>query len=354
MEPNGIQQVVISPNMVFREGDYKILNWKPFEEFNLGLLSNQKVVTFYRQYALGDIIQLVVFAREFKKQYKVDEIRIITSNRFLKFCKFCFNDIKWYDSDYINWLTPDFGYIINFNSILERDHDIKNCECYNHRIHILLDYMECNHVTKEQLDWSCNLNTIKIPEIKSDLPIIGLQIRGSGKLKTLPFNQIKQIANELARYYTVVLIDHDKSKGFTGKNIVNYCGMLNIPQVIKLLQSLDCCITMDSGILWLAHIAKCPVVTLLASTRENERLTLHPLYPNKAKAVNLAEIVGCQPCFETMCNCNGKINCMNNVNYDKMITEIKSKLKSVLGVQSKWLENLPKKQAKSHVINLLK
>jgi len=46
--------------------------------------------------------------------------------------------------------------------------------------------------------------------------------------------------------------------------------------------------------------------------------------------VNLAEIVGCEPCFETMCNCNGKINCMNNVNCDILITEINKKLKLVL------------------------
>jgi len=331
MKPNGIQQIVIMPKMIFREDEFDIKNWKPFAEFSLGLLSGEKVVTIFRQYALGDIIQLIVVAREFKRQYKIGEIRIITSNRYLKLCRFVFPDIKFYSDELINWLTPDFGFVINLNAVLEKDHDIKNCECYNHRIWNMLDYLECSFIKNDVLNWSSNMPDIKIPELKSDLPMIGLQIRGSGKLKTLPTGHIKQIASELSKKYTVVLIDHSIDKGFEGENIINLCGKLNVPQVIKVLEKLDCCITMDSGVLWLAHIANCPIITLLASTRASERINLHPLYPAKAKGIDLSAMVNCKPCFETMINCKGKIHCMNDVDCDKIIKEINLKLKLIIG-----------------------
>ena len=331
MKPNGIQQIVIMPKMIFREDEFDIKVWKPYAEFSLGLLSGEKVVTIFRQYAMGDIIQLIAVVREFKKQYNIGEIRIITSNRYLKFCRFLFTDIKFYSDEMINWLTPDFGFVINLNTVLEKDHDFRNCESYNHRVHNMIDYLECNHVTKDKLDWSSDMPDISIPELKSDLPMIGLQIRGSGKLKTLPDGHIRQIVTELTKQYTVVLLDHSPDRGFEGDNIINMCGKLNVPQVIKVLEKLDCCITMDSGVLWLAHVANCPVIALLASTRASERINLHPLYPEKAKAVDLSKMVNCTPCFETMVNCKGKIHCMNDVDCDKIVKEIKINLKLIIG-----------------------
>jgi ADP-heptose:LPS heptosyltransferase len=88
---------------------------------------------------------------------------------------------------------------------------------------------------------------------------------------------------------------------------------------------------MDSGILWLAHVASCPVLTLLGPTREEERVSLHPLYPEKAKSINIANMIGCTPCFETKARCGGKVNCMNNFDRAKLLEEIKLKISEIVG-----------------------
>jgi ADP-heptose:LPS heptosyltransferase len=161
---------------------------------------------------------------------------------------------------------------------------------------------------------------------------IGVQLRGSGQMKTLPEDVVKEMIKRLTTKYQVVILDQDKDKGFEGHNIINTCGKLNVYECIALLMRLDCCITMDSGMLWLAHAANCPVLTILGPTREEERVSLHPQYPQKAKSLSISkEINGCEPCFETKAHCKGAINCMKKFDHEIFYTKLQQKLIQIVG-----------------------
>jgi ADP-heptose:LPS heptosyltransferase len=303
-----------------------------FEEFNLNLLHNTKRITIHREYALGDLLQLIAAARLIKKRYNIGEIWIVTNERFVDDLNYCFADIRFMSAEVLIHASLDFDFTFTIDGILERDHSLQNTENAKHRIEILLNYFGIETFDKSELDWSVNLRGgLVMPQLKNDKKIVGVQIRGSGFMKTLPTQMVKAIVNELAKKYYVALIDQDKDQGFEGTNILNLCGKLKPPQVIELLRRCSLCLTMDSGVLWMAHVANCPTLTFLGSTREHERISLHPQYPEKAKAIDLTKYVGCEPCFETRVRCKGAVNCMNKVSYDIIKDELLEKVKSILG-----------------------
>lgn len=324
--------ITIFPGMVFNPivvKNFKI--YDAFEEFNVERFRNVDKVGFFRSYALGDIIQLIPVARYFKKIFNIKRIEIATKMNLIQILRYIFRDIGFFSDQYLNHIK-DVPYF-NLDSILELDHNIEHPYREKHRIDIYFENIGISSYVKEELDWS---NSIRLKELNVDMNTtrkkIGIQIRGSTDIKTLKLDTVKQIVNELAKEYTVYLIHHAACDNFNGDNIVNTCGKLNVIEVVSLLTKMDCCITMDSGILWLAHSANCPVIAILGSTREHERISLHPQYPKKAKAINIAEeIIGCTPCFETKKYCGGKMNCMNNFDKDKLITLIKTKLNEILG-----------------------
>jgi len=318
--------------MIVDLSGFKDYQKQDFDEFNLSLLYNTKRITIHREYALGDLIQLIAAARLIKQYYNISEIYIITNDRFVEHLNYCFHDIKFLTSEYLIHGSSDFGFTFTIDGILERDHSIHNKENAKHRMEILLNYFGITEFTKEELDWSLQLRgEVAMPAIPNDKKIIGVQMRGSGCMKTLPRQMVKDMINELAKDHYVALIDQDKDQGFEGKNILNLCGKLQPPQVIELLRRCSLCLTMDSGVLWMAHVANCPTLTFLGSTREAERISLHPQYPEKAKGIDLTKYVGCEPCFETRVRCKGAINCMNKVNYDMIKDELLEKVKQILG-----------------------
>jgi len=327
--------IAIHPNMIVDLSAYKDIDHSSFAEFNMNCIVGADNLTIHRDYALGDLIQIVPVCRMLKKKLGIKNVKVITSDRFAKELSYIYNDIRFFTKE---WLNGDisqlnFGFILSTNGILERDHSIENKENAQHRVFIYLDFFNLKNIQPTELDWSCVWKGgVIVPDFKKDKPLIGLQIRGSGCMKTLPIEMIHKIAEELSKDYYVILIDQDKDKGFEGKNIINLCGKLKSPQVIALLEKLDLCITMDSGVLWMCHSANCPTLTFLASTRESERITLHPQYPKKAKAIDLTKYIGCEPCFETRVRCGGKIRCMTEVNYDMIRNELFEKVKSILGV----------------------
>ncbi len=333
--PKDFYPISVHPNMIVNLSGYKDIDSLAFAPFCTDVLKGTNTVTIHRDYALGDLIQLVPVARLIKKEFNIKTVNIITSTRFNQDLSYCYSDIHFWPKEYLNGSTTglQFGFIISTNGILEKDHSLENNENHQHRVAIYLELFGIVNFKKEDLNWKCTMKGgVILPKLQTDKPLIGLQIRGSGYMKTLPSCMIRSIANELSKKYYVVLIDQDINMGFDGKNIINLCGKLKIPQVIALLEKLDLCITMDSGVLWMCHSANCPTITFLGSTREAERISLHPQYPKKAKAIDLTKYVGCEPCFETRVRCGGKIRCMNEVNYDMIKDELLEKVKSIIGV----------------------
>ena len=285
--------ITIYPGMVFEPSNIVAIANEYFKPFNFDDFYNKERVGFQRDFAMGDLIQLIPVVREFKKFYNVKEVEIYTSQDYYRLLKPLFEDIKFYDStSMLSRNKCDILY--NLNGMLEKDHSITNVENQIHRVGIYFKNLGMPEDSK--VDWhSDSLFYRGYYNMNTDRKKIGIQIRGSGNMKTLPYGIMKDIILELAKTYYVVLIDQSKDKGFTGENILNTCGQLNSYQVAALLTQLDCCITMDSGVLWLAHIANCPTLTLLGPTREEERISLHPGYPKKAKSINIAKMIGCEP-----------------------------------------------------------
>jgi ADP-heptose:LPS heptosyltransferase len=288
-----------------------------------------------RTYALGDVLQLIPVARQFKEQLKIKNISIFTRDNIARDLKFLFNDITFHSCEILQHYVPQTsGIILNLDGCLEKDHDPNNKESVMHRVDIYFEKLNIpriGNVNWSPFDLRTHLFERRFP-MEYKLPKIGIQIKGSGPIKSLPFEYIKELSYYLANKYQVVLLDYDKNYGFEGNNILNLCGKLNVYECVALLTKLDVCITMDSGMLWLAHSANCPVVTILASTRESERLTLHPLYPNKARSVDITKMIGCQPCFETRQYCKGRMRCMKDFDKKILTEKIESRLQEILGV----------------------
>ena len=329
--PTNIFPIVIYQNMAFNSdiiSGFKF--WKLFEKFNIEIFKNKNSIAFFRSFALGDILQLIPVVRLIKIKYNIKIVAIVTLMNIIKELRESFRDILFYtESRFMN-----FTDVISFNldGILEKDHNPNNLESNKHRVDIYLNTMGIENYNR-----NFNWNPTNLPKelnivMSTNRKKIGLQIKGSTDIKSLPIAFVRKLAIELAEKYEIYLIHHNNNCEIQGKNIINTCGKFSVSENIALLTKLDCCITMDSGVLWMAHVANCPVLTILGPTRESERLTLHPQYPQKAKSINIAEeLVGCKPCFETKQYCKGKINCMRNFDYDNLIKLIKIKINEILG-----------------------
>lgn len=329
---DGIIPISVEPNEVV---DSAMLSFIPdhFIPFDVNRIYTYRKVNIDRQYALGDLIQLIPVVRHLKA--RGIDILISTSNRFVPYLKWLFQDIAFSISK-----TQDKTALkISLNGILERDHSLENKERAKHRVDIYSEFMGIAH--KSKLDWGYFMKK-DAGEcfIKEGDNVIAIQLRGSGPIKTLPEDFVKKMAHNIAKTHKVLLIDQDPNKGFEGHNILNLCGKMNILDIVKTLEKCKCVLTMDSGVLWLAHVANCPTLTFLGSTREQERLSLHPQYPHGAKAINMAEAVGCTPCFETKANCKGSIRCMNAFDHDTIMKKVFTNLNSILSE----VKNVEKKE----------
>jgi ADP-heptose:LPS heptosyltransferase len=323
---NSIIKVVIPPGGIIEDGCFPPLLDEFFGLFDSTKFYNQKLVTVRRDFALGDLIMLIPVLRKFKEYFNISTIQVMTAQRFLTTCQKLFPEFKFVSDEYMYCIN--LGLFLNLNSVLEMDHSVKNTEKNLHRCFIYASSI--GFEIEGLLDWSAK-SMKKTFDIKTERKKIGVQIRGSGVLKTIPFKIMLELINKLSETYHVIPIDHECYPQIKNKEITNLTGKLNVCETIELLRELDACITMDSGVLWMAHIANCPVVTLLGPTRESERINLHPQYPEKAKGINLAEMVGCTPCFETKIHCKGKINCMNNFDKNLLFKNVFENIKSILG-----------------------
>jgi len=330
--PNKAFPATIYPGSVFDETIYKcILLDEYFKKFDSSFLSKYKNISLIRAYAMGDILQLIPVARYLKRVYNYTNTYIVTNNEFKVFGSI-FKDIKFISECLLWGESFDFGLKVNLDGCLEKDHSLSNKENALHRIEIYFNSLGLKNIKKEDLDWSADLSEVQLPFTMDETKkYIGIQMRGSGEIKTLPKDYVHSLISVLSKDYTVVLMDHDKNQGFEGENILNLCGKISTIQCIAVLSKIKACVTMDSGMLWMAHVAKCPVVALLGPTRINERVSLHPLYPEKAKGIQITDLIGCQPCFETRKFCGGRIRCMKDFPRDKLTSEILKNIKMILG-----------------------
>lgn len=158
-------------------------------------------------------------------------------------------------------------------------------------------------------------------------PIVALQVRGSGPQKTVPQEQLRRLAAELNKRCEVVLIESDPSHVWAAPGV--HCMVGRDPlHAVALLRRCHLCITPDSGVLWLAHAAKCPVLIFMGPRAAATRTNRHPLGPSAARAVQLNDLVvlngktGCPPCLEKAKACNLRYSCIREQPDDIFIGSI--------------------------------
>lgn len=161
-------------------------------------------------------------------------------------------------------------------------------------------------------------------------PLIAVQVRGSGEMKSLPLQVAKRLIQRMVVVGDVILIENDSK-------VADECSVSDqvftmpgrdVLHGIELLKNCDVAVTMDSGPLWMAHSALCPVVAILGPTRPAQRTSMHPV---RAEAVALNELIDCPACFERADACNHKYTCMRDQpNWDVVVDLIAGRVEAIL------------------------
>jgi len=85
-------------------------------------------------------------------------------------------------------------------------------------------------------------------------------------------------------------------------------------------------ISMDSAPLHVSYFTNTPVIAVLGPGRYQERLSLHPRYPEGAIGIQLNNEIGCKSCFEQASQCNYKFLCIKNIKSERLYELIRQPL----------------------------
>jgi len=255
----------------------------------LDFLRPHRRLVIEKGYALGDLLLLVPVIRRLKEELDSPHVTLITQYRFTEsavvraFCASTFDAIIPQEQK-LHFDSYDVG--VYLDGVLERDHSVEGYSC-RHRVQILMDWFGLSG----RVNWSTERSWAKSKHIL-------FQTGGSWLHKELPPETREfVIASLRKRKYDVRLAGRDNP--------------LSSEDFLELIASAACVVTMDSSPLWVSHFTKTPCVLLLGPTRESERLTMHPLYPERAVAIALNKLVDCPSCFEKMDRCRGRLDCLN-------------------------------------------
>lgn len=259
----------------------------PIDSF-LNYLDKRKIKRFciIRTYALGDILMLVPVIRALRRQGYNPFLRTFQRWRSIA-------DLLDIEMEVVEQTFRFADWGINLDGTLEQDH-FRPILSKIHRVEIYFMALGMKNMPKK-LDWGLNLEKLPKVGIKGDY--ICFQGAGSTKMKQLPPSSINYIRERL------------KEKG-VNVIMVGGGGRKPIREFFALIAGAKTLITMDSAPLWVSHFTKTPVAALLGPTRALERLSKHPLYPDRAVGIALNGEINCASCFENIRKCKGRMDCL--------------------------------------------
>lgn len=217
---------------------------------------------------------------------------------------------------------PEVDAAFTFDQVAEQDHRGEHA----HRVVLFLRAMDPS-IAIEPEDWDFPIPPATklwverhlkarglLPE-QREAPLIAVQTRGSTTLKALPDAQGRRLIAKLTEAgYSVLLTEPGEgaAQALAGGNEDVYTLTGRDPlHMIEAMRHVNAAVVMDSGPLWMAHMANCPLVAILGPTRPAERVAAHPGYDRGlARAVCLNELIDCPACFEAAHACGGKFTCM--------------------------------------------
>jgi ADP-heptose:LPS heptosyltransferase len=257
------------------------------------ILEKHNSFAIYRSFALGDILTMIPVIYELRKKFKIP----ILGSTDPKY-NWCLGD--WY----IQRNKQNKTLIIDFDSILELDHDENHQYRYKHRVNIFLDCFGIARTNGLCWDFPPGVEISKKRIIDDNY--IAVQLGGSGKFKIMNETNIQTMLDILSKKYPdkkIVLFGNREQLlplqlDMTNKNTISIVGQLKTPEMVPFIRDAEFMICYDSAPLWISHFTKTPIICLLGPTRESERLIEHPLYPNRVIGLKLNEIIECSSCFE--------------------------------------------------------
>lgn len=319
--------IVIPPNGAVDISDLKFVT-KAVQPVSsvIEYFKSKEIKRFFlrRTFAMGDMLMLIPIVRY---------LRTLGFDPTIKTVQRYFNIIRRFNIEIIlTGFGPD-GAGIELDRTVELDHSHQKMQSL-HRIDIYLTALGFNKFPKK-LDWEYDKRNFPTFEQlegfkfkKKDYVIF--QGSGSTKAKTLPKARIEGVINALNKEgVKVVYIGNSIQLDLKESEMTEVaCVKYSFLQLFPMFEHAKAAIVMDSGPLWLSHFTKTPIVGIFGPTDPNTRLTYHPLYPKKVRAVETNRHIDCKRCYEAAARCKHTFKCLH-IPLDTLFNDLYPKLREV-------------------------
>jgi hypothetical protein len=284
-------------------------------------------ICFCRTYALGDILVLTPIFSSLKDKSPDCKIYFATAPIYKDIFKY-WDSVRMVGKESLRNKTYDIGFYLD--GVVEKDHS-GNRFSHMHRLDIYCDSVGWP-VPKEPIfslpfsdkekEWAEGIT--KAARLKGN-PVAVMQLSGAMWFNHFEPKKTMEIAAGVAEVCSLVMI-HNYRQDIKIKGVTNLTGRTTFHELAALIDSADVAITMDSGVLWVAHCTKTPIIAMFGHTRAKEKMTHHRNY----HAIDLATMVGCESCFGRQIRCKGKVNCLNKSDTGTIIEEIRRGIKKLI------------------------
>ncbi len=287
---------------------------------------SKNISRFYmrRTFAMGDVLMLVPVVRY---------LRTLGFDTYLKTRPRYIDILDRFgiETRSMDLSTTDPG--IELDKTVELDHSRPEVQGL-HRINIYLTAIGFNKFP-EKLEWGYDRS--KFPSFGQlenfkfkEKDYIVFQGSGSGRAKSLSKFTIEGIINSLNyEGENVVYIGNpiELNLKYPEKTQVA-CVTYDFFKLFPMIEYAKSALIMDSGPLWLSHFTETPIVVIFGPTNPDARLTYHPLYPEKVRAVEANKHINCKRCYEAAERCNHEFKCLH-IPFDILFNDLYPKLKQI-------------------------
>lgn len=284
-------------------------------------------VCFSRTYALGDILVLTPIFNSLKEEYPESKVLFATADSFIPAFKY-WSDVRSARRDDLEFESYDIGYYLD--GVVEKDHEGGRYS-YMHRLDINCDFIGWP-VPKDPIfslpfsdvekRWA---ETVVGTARQDGRPVAVIQLSGAMWFNRFPLGKTLEIVAELSKICSVIMV-HNLKQSVDVCGVTNLAGLTTVQELTALIDNADIAITMDSGVLWVAHCTKTPIIAMFGHTRAKEKMAHHRNY----HAINLAEMVGCESCFGRQTRCKGSVDCLKKSETSRIVEQIKDGIKRLV------------------------
>jgi len=295
---------------------------RPIKNF-LHSLNGIKAFDVQRTLCLGDVLMLVPVVRELKRLGY--DVHYQTDLRFVSVLQALGINTAG--------LNRSVERAIMLDWVVERDH-WERALSRMHRCEIFARAVGLEQVP-DVWDWSCELG--RFPELKEPWAergeFIVFQGSGAARQRGLSEEAVQWLLTALAVEGVRVLYIGERLPDLkTDPELVRLQFMNGtLRELFSWIGMARCLVTMDSLPLWISHYTKTPVVAILGPSRPEQRIALHPLYPEGAVAVEMNRVVECESCFEMAKKCNYKFDCLYGVSGEQVYELLRPHVMRYLG-----------------------